>query len=641
MNVRSLSFLAVIAGLAIILLIGSDLLQHKAFASNEVDDKYITARMDIHNQSQLLSAPEAFARGEMIDFYGYVDGYTQLPDDANATFNVTITGPDKAAVFNQEFVADEIGGQDIITFKYEIPQDARFGMYEVSFTVHKPGHKELTPESTDPLVSVGISRFFVLWTEDEIIDETGKYRLELSISRDYSEPLQFGSYAEIMGKLCPSPVSSLPSFSDRDSVNNIKTDIRPIDEEQAASVIRSNIIPFTSDDACAEPFIISNTGILAASGRWVVNSTAEWTDGENAYRVKSDQLVFNVGGSLYRTNNITGISLDDERFARALPLDWSKDRSSILFRYEGPDDAPRLAILPVEWSEGEMKPNKEAIMDFGNLTVANDSMNPDSYLDLVVARFGGGQESKSIYFVLGPDVYKYDVKDAPASDLSPSSAERLPNVRNFIDILHDGRIAFVDGDELMFSSSDGENAKTVATIKDLYSFDVSSDGKRVLYAKILDSGYGYTNAVLAYTDLESGESHEVPNIKISCGSASWAPNNYDIIIWDDLCWRASGAGLAVSDIDGNFKDYLVPISDDNPTSIISPDGKYALIGFYGYSEGQARDYMGPHSDFYLMALARPVPEFSQMSFLAAGGMGFVAVILVYRALHKIPDSHRI
>lgn len=44
-----------------IIVFGLTLLSGQCDAQDAIDDKYITASLDIHNESQLLAAPEAFA----------------------------------------------------------------------------------------------------------------------------------------------------------------------------------------------------------------------------------------------------------------------------------------------------------------------------------------------------------------------------------------------------------------------------------------------------------------------------------------------------------------------------------------------------------------------------------------------------
>jgi hypothetical protein len=139
-------------------------------ADDQIDTSHITAVIDVHSKSlSNFTNSVVFARGETVDFYGYVDGYTQLENDSQAIFTITITDPKKVAIFHQQLLAEEKGGQDIITFSYEIPENATFGMYEVGFIVEKQGHKTISQDTSDPNVSYGPGRFSVTW------DRTRRY----------------------------------------------------------------------------------------------------------------------------------------------------------------------------------------------------------------------------------------------------------------------------------------------------------------------------------------------------------------------------------------------------------------------------------------------------------------------------------
>lgn len=626
---------------SIILLLAVAYSGSHAFAQDEIDSSYITAEIDVHSKSIFNFTNNAvFAQGESVDFYGYVDGYTQIENDPQAIFAVTIADPEKETIFQQQFTAEEIGGQDIINFSYEIPANAAFGRYEVNFTVEKQGHKSISQHTSDPLVGYRAPSFFVSWTEQDIIDVSDKYKLKIVEPARGEAPIKFGSRFTIKAELCPSPIDHASSRGfyelrlghtvlERDQgIITVHARLEPLNEEQAIGVVR-DVAVFSEQDGCDEHFEIPS-GLLPASGKWSISATAQWLDKDNTtsvFRVQSESVTFDVAGTLFRTNNIVGINVDDE-YSDALPMDWSADGKTILFSYQRPGEAAKLAILHLD------DPDKTTT-DFGNLTVAADTTNPEIYQSLEQARFGA--DGHSIYFVLDSGAYRYRIGGEPAGhDLTINSAERLSNVTGFIDILPDGRIAYISAGKLMSSQPDGQNAQEIATIENSHDFDISSDGKKVLYTKILEWGYLTSSSVIAYYDIETGEEHVIPNIQITCeGGARWAPNDYNFVFNDATCWRAPGGGLIMTDIHGSFQDPIVPTSDDNPNHyVFSADGHSILIGFGSYYEDQARVYMGPSSDFYIMTLAQPVPEFGLMAIIPIIGAVALAGVAFIRMQHS-------
>ncbi|MEW6604486.1 MAG: hypothetical protein AB1351_07320 [Thermoproteota archaeon] len=623
------------------------------FAQEQIDTSYIKAEIDVHGKSRLnnFTDGEEFARGETVNFYGYVDGYTQLENDSPAIFTVTITGPEKTIVLNQQFLAEEIGGQDIITFSYDIPESATFGIYEVSFIVEKQGHKTISQNTSDPDVGYSAPRFFVVWTEQDIIDVSDKYRLEIVEPKQGDKPIEFGTGLMIKLELCPSPIDNASNRGfyeprsghvvlDRDrNLIIVNAKLEPLDEKQAAGIIRNSTV-FEERDGCVEHFAIPS-GLLPASGKWSVSATAEWLDRNNAtslFRVQSETIIFEVAETLYRTNNIMRINLDDEKYPNALPMDWSADSKSILFKYQRSGEPAKLAVLHLDAIGNQTEASGTVITDLGNLTLAVDTTNPESYQSLRQARFGAGADGSSIYFVLDSGVYRYKIDQGlPSQSISINSSEMLlSNINSLIDIFPDGKIAYISNGKLMMlsSQSNGQNAKEIADIKDLYRFDISNDGKKVLYTKIIEYEYLRSRAVIAYYDIETGKEHIIPNIEITCeGGAQWAPNNYNFIFNDAACWRAPGGGLIMTDINGSFQDPIVPVSDDNPNHyVLSTDGRSILIGFGSYYEGQARDYMGSPADFYVMTLAQPVPEFGLSTIIPIIGVVTLAGMTLIRIL---------
>jgi hypothetical protein len=630
---------------------------------DDVDTTYLTGVIDIHSNSKHPNFLQGvFARGEKINFYGYVDGYSPLPDTRNATFKVTITDPKNSIVLRQDFVADKIGGQEVIGFAYQIPANASFGMYEIDFVVEKEGHKTISRHSTDPNVGYGPSRFFVSWTKEEIIDVSDKYKIEI-LDPIHGEPKAFGSIFDVKVRICPSPLALVANqtFYDPESKESAVSPTRAILarislsplEAQAENEVR-NVTNFNfSTDGCNEPFTINHSGVLAASGRWGINATVEWldmNDPNHFYSARGDPAGFDVAHTLYSTSEITPITIDSEKYQGVSLMDWSADGKSILFAYHAQNSLPGLAILHLDThslrnGEGLHEPQVYNVTDLGYITISKDGqpIGEDYVPYLSAARFGVGPETGSIYFVLDSGLYLHEI-DSGTQSVSINSARKLLDIDYMgIDILSDGRIAYTALGRLMISSQpDAQDAKEIAKIEeDVVSFDISSDGKKVLYSNNLEASYYSGRSILKYYDLETGTEHVIPNIELDCGAGTWAPNDFNIIISDDQCWRAPGGGLAISDINGSTMDYLVPSSDDNPGNyIVSPDGGYIAIKCEGYREGQACSYLGPQADFYVMKLARPVPEFDSVPILGTAASIAAALRILRLKLRRLPKAQK-
>jgi hypothetical protein len=91
-------------------------------------------------------------------------------------------------------------------------------------------------------------------------------------------------------------------------------------------------------------------------------------------------------------------------------------------------------------------------------------------------------------------------------------------------------------------------------------------------------------------------------------------------------------------VNGSFQEFLIPISNDNPAYFIfSPDGSSMLIGFSNYGTDGAVDSMGGPANFYIMTLARPMPEFGSLlvTLLAAASLVVIIVVAKHNRLqHK-------
>jgi hypothetical protein len=207
-------------------------------------------------------------------------------------------------------------------------------------------------------------------------------------------------------------------------------------------------------------------------------------------------------------------------------------------------------------------------------------------------------------------IYRYDIQEETLQKLF--EYEQI----GFFDVNSDGSILVNMNGTMMITDSEGKNPKVVLTPGENPNIgygDLSPDGTKILYRKTLDSGYGWSDGVLAYYDIETRKETVIPNVSNGCGHLpKWAPNGFHIMYHESSCTRGwPGAILRITDINGSFEEYIIPVSNDYPLpGIFSRDGTSILIAFASSGTiGGAAENMGGPANFYIMTLATPMPEF--------------------------------
>jgi Tol biopolymer transport system component len=198
----------------------------------------------------------------------------------------------------------------------------------------------------------------------------------------------------------------------------------------------------------------------------------------------------------------------------------------------------------------------------------------------------------------------------------------------------DGSILVNVNGTMMVTDSEGKNPKIIlrpGENPDVGYGDLSPDGKKLLYRKILDASYGWSDGVLAYYDIEAKKETIIPNISNGCGyPPKWAPNGFHIMYHEASCSRGwPGAILRITDINGSFQEYIVPASNDYPyPGIFSHDGSSILVGFAGSGAGGAAESMGGPANFYVMTLATPMPEFGSTAIMVITILAFITGLVL-------------
>jgi hypothetical protein len=595
---------------------------------------YLDGGVNVSGGNHFKDSPLIFVHGDTAQFNGWTDshrdGHYNVANTSNATFTVDIIGPSKQVIYHTLAITDETGNA---YFSIPISSSFEFGTYTISYSLEKEGFIGVTPNAGSD-VSYYESRFFVTWTEDDVVDRSDTYKLELLAPP--SDNLQFGSSIDIQGKLCPSPVirpePHEASYDSRTGSVIFEETNSPIiigqfspsgnNSESNTSLASRNITALLSLNICDKPFTLTS-GVLGVSGTWSVTADAYWmvdNDTMHVYHTETSKtLTFEIPEAQYRSDNIVTIRLDPE-YNGTTAMDWSLDGKSILFRY---------------WDESQSR-NKLGILDLTSRNVTQ--LDPLSGLSSHVGEEGSINDAKFSTLdtiVLGSNgkLYSYDLHERNLQKIVDSGPIW------FFDVNPDGPLLYNLNGSLLMADIDGKNPKVIMKPNEQANpgyGDLSPDGKKLLYRKILDASYGWSAAVLAYYDIETKQETVIPNITNGCGyPPRWAPNGYHLVYHESSCSRGwPGAILRITDIHGSFQEFIVPGSNDYPNPFIfNPGGNSLLIGFASSGTiGGAAESMGGPADFYIMTLATPVPEFSPSVLLLVFSSSLVVILLALRRL---------
>jgi hypothetical protein len=542
---------------------------------------HLNAGVDVYTDSHFTNRGYSFVRGDTAYFSAWSNAYTDNGSGLIATpytnFTIDIMSPENATIFHQRFTADENGGA---YFSLSIAKNFTFGTYDVRYTVEKEGFKTITPYSPEPDVSYYATRFVVAWGPDDIVNVGDRYKFELLLGPGSGKnisngTIEFGSGITLKAKLCPSPFSLLPDHgtygpTGRPALEGqgpeiiINAKFVPLDEDNNSRAVAQNVTSFLPvTDPCANPFDIPSE-VLAASGKWSAIATAQWlqkNDTQHVLQADSNRLSFEVAPTIYRSSNVERITLDPDKYPGTVPLDWSHDGRSILFsyRHNATDyERQKLGILALDAkSVTEFDPQLASL--------GNEPSNPSIY----DAKFTPSGDK--IVVLYGGDLYSYDLHLKRATRLTQSGSI------GSINIASDGRLFYNKNGTFVIADSEAKNPQVVFSGGEhvIYSGDLSPDGSKVLYRKTLDSGYQWSNSVLAYYDIRAKKEAVIPNIVDSCGAfPKWAPNGYHLLIHESSCSRGwPGATLRMTDLNGSFQEYIVQASNDYPDNFMfSPDG---------------------------------------------------------------------
>lgn len=573
------------------------------------EELYLDADFDFFDEQ--LNESRKFFSGDTITIVGHSSFYKEITDEhfpaPNSVFHVTIKNPKGMLILEDDFISDVDGKIEFLLF---VSKDYPVGEYSVEMIVDKRKNLDLS--------------FFVGNLSEDIVKTSGKFDLWVEDSEIVSL-----SNTNVMGVLCS---DLLKKETDRDSVfldprngnilENHSVEIKAHFKDPYGSKITASANP--DKDSCTNFSI--RTPDSEVSGQWSAYVTALWTDNGTLYEATSSSVSFEQKDPIFR-GIIKKISID-KPWNQVIPLDWSPDGKFILLKYYLLKDEnnlfPQLATMSVD-------ENDVTQLDIPVLLNMTEQIS--------LAKFS--PDGKFIHFsAYNGNLFRYDVYTSETLQLThqddgilyfdyyhyleedPEKYSIVISVNNESYFGDSSKTDFVlldigTGDE----QNKTDNIHALVNSLEASDFDISPDGKRILFQKTIDSDYGWADRVLAYVPAQ-GTVTEIPNNSLDCGSTpKWSPSG-DMIVYNvHSCGRgAPGGELHLISVDGNYHEVLRPYTNYDPASfVISPDGSLIL-----YSVG---------NDFEIMTLIRPIPEFETTTMLILM-TSFVPLIL-FSKLRKI------
>ena len=584
----------------LLIIIGIGFLLSFSVLDSFAEEPYFEADFDFFNEH--MQEDQKYHLGDTIYVVGHSSFYKEETKEhfpaPNSEFHVVIKNP-KNEIIHEDYHRSDSEGK--MEFSFDILNDFPIGEYTVEMIVDKRRHLD--------------SDFFVGHLPDDVVKIKEKFDLWMEDSEVIS-PLP----AHLNGVLCS---DFLKESNDSESVY-----LDPYDEdilEEHSVEIKAF---YTSPDG--EEFMTSsnpekksctnfiNRLSTHVPGEWSVYVKALWMENEILYEARSHSITYLAKEPLFQ-GTVEKIPIPNPMRSVYI-LDWSGDGKSILFTYYLPKNSDSsvhyLAIMSPDDSE---------------ITTLNIPMLLETDEKIGLAKFS--PDGKYIHFVTDDGLFQYHIETSNAVKLTnfsewihfdyyhyhdedPSKysiAVSIDRETYYDDPSEEGNILLDIGNG---DQSSVDNAHALIHNFEGQHFDISPDGKKILFHKTIESDYGWANRVLAYYPAQ-GEVIEIPNSQVKCGYPSkWTPNGDMIIYTVNSCGRgAPGGTLHLISSDGAYHEMILQYNNDRPDSfVISPDGLSLVY---------VRD-----GNFEMMTLTRAVPEFQIIAMLVL--MFSVLPVILFR-----------
>lgn len=530
--------------------------------------------------------------GETITIVGNSSFYKEETDEhfpaPDSEFHVIIKNPKNLIIHEDNYFSDVKGKME---FSFTILNDYPIGEYVVEMIVDKQRYLDLP--------------FFVGHLPDDLITTDEEFDIWMEDSEIVS-PLN----TYLMGVLCS---DNIKESKDRKSVFLDPTNDDILEEHSIQFKAHytdpngEKILTTSGADKNSCTTFSNRSPDTNAPGEWSVYVTALWMDDGMLYETSSDSVLFQVNKPLFQ-GTVDKIPLN-KSWNDVSPLDWNRDGESILFTYYLYKDEdsifPQLATMSPDGS---------------NIVTLYIPMLFDTDERIPLAKFS--PDGKFIHFIADDgNLFQYDLGTSNVLKLThyPDGvsfdyyhySEEDPSLYSIVVSVYRESYAdnSPDGGFDLLDIGNGEdknsidNAHALIYNSELHSFDISPDGKKILFQKTIESDYGWADRVLAYHPAQ-GDIVEIPNSQVNCGYPSkWTPSG-DMIVYNvHSCGRGSPGGtLHLISIDGGYHELILPYTNYNPDNfVISPDGLFILY---------VRD-----NNFEIMTLAKPISEFQTIAMI--------------------------
>ncbi len=523
-------------------------------------------------------------------------------DVSGAVFDIKIVDPHNNIIFKKTLVGDDTS---TIQFSLPITNDFEFGRYLIKYSISKEGYETYSEEH---------KYFFVLRTHDDIVP-AANYEFDLWAEQT---DVSFQAEPRIFAKFClkKSPRLDAIGFDDPESKEIVDqprylhtiTLLKPDGSNKTYSAGW-----FESED-CNKT--IENAFYADMGGTWTIRYSVKWSSNGTLYKAESNPLTIKVKEAFFSSSEISPIQIDSPNVQDPRPLDWSLDGSMILFSDYSEQEGIWSQSLWITDPSGK-NTRKLDINNVKSGDIGQAKISPDGRFVHFTAEKGffrhDLQTSENMplddrqifdfdYYVYGEsDKTKYFVVTS-----ADSSIFDTPSKKNYI---------LADND--LETETILENAKTLIQNIGTDYFDLSSDGKKILYKKLIDPAR--SEFAIAYRSLDGNE-YVIPNANPACGSSpKWSPNGELVLYTVYSCSKGPAGGtLRIVTLDGTYGEVIIPYTNVGPDNfVISPDGQYII-----YSERNDID-----NGFKKLSLSKPIPEFGVIAlFVLILPISFIVII---------------
>ena len=442
-----------------------------------------------------------------------------------------------------------------------------------------------------------------------------------------------GTQIKISGILCPSPYDlfEMEPFYHEESSEQMHDDgflvMRYLTKPDGTieSQMRNNY-----EHDCSEP--IPQYFHADQLGQYKVNAVATWNS-NGVQSISSNVATITVTEPIF-DYVVESVTVDNKKWVVRAPVDWSVDGNSILFQvwidYESEDRKNSLVLISPEGviqKELDFSGSDISDIDHARIAPTNDMIHilEDGKMyryvlatdEIIALNTEGGHVHFFDYYL-----YPEDEFDNYSIVYSVENQDSYPDDP-------DSKYSLLIMDELIEHDTDSTHSEFFSNIENP-NFHFSPDGKKILFIKTIDAGYGWADRVPAYIDAQDYGPHIIPNVDLNCSNLlQWAPSGEMVVYQDNRCGRTVNSGMfGLVTLDGYHEKLIPPIDPSTksyPSSfVVSPDGSTII---YVTSDGKSE--FGKTGDYYKLTFAKPIPEFEAITILMLS-LAIIPIVLFSR-----------